>query len=416
MSYKWLNSTGLVPAAVVTACCALASRDPHSDCYYFPTTLVTNPDGIFLGRPVGVGGLHQDSIDIRNSANAGSTYECPLYDTPESVLTGVINQVTIDMLPGNVFLDIFEFYVQEVRDRKSFKRIEVWITLVHVCRHWRSVVFESPLRLGLQLLCTDKTPVREMLSIWRPLPICIWAHGSILDVDNIVASLKHNDRICQIVLHRVPNLLLEAISTALTQGSFPALTNLELVSSPGEGHFVLPPGPFSGGSAPLLQHVVLSGIPIPEPPGFLLSSVNNLTRFTIYRIPFTGYISPDAMVTCISAFTNLEVLHLKFGLPHFLNNWENRPPLPPTRSVQPTLLEFSFAGVSKYLEDFVARIDVPQLYDMSITFLDGGDLPDTSQLVQFIYRNASFKTPDGVQVRFLDDSVWFTFSSRTPGS
>jgi hypothetical protein len=150
--------------------------------------------------------------------------------------------VTIDVLPDNVFLDIFEFYIQEARDRNPFYGIEVWITLVHVCRHWRSVVFESPLRLNLQPLCTDKTPVREMLYIWPHLPIFIWAHGSISDVDNIVASLKHHDRICQIVLRQVPNLLLETFSAALTHESFPALTNLELVSRT-EMYFVLPPGP-----------------------------------------------------------------------------------------------------------------------------------------------------------------------------
>jgi hypothetical protein len=67
------------------------------------------------------------------------------------------------------------------------------------------------------------------------------------------------------------------------------------------------------------------------------------------------------------------------------------------------------------LEDFVARIDVPQLDDLSLFFFDRST-HDTSQLVQFIYRKASFKTLDEVHVWFLDDSVRFTFSSQAPGS
>jgi hypothetical protein len=138
-----------------------------------------------------------------------------------------------DVLPDSVFLEIFDLYIQEARDNSvSFGGIEVWNTLVHVCRHWRRVVFESPLRLDLQLLCTDKTTMRGMLDIWPPLPIFILARGSISDVDNIVAFLEHNDRICQIVLREAPKLLLEKISAALMHESFPALTNLKLMLRP----------------------------------------------------------------------------------------------------------------------------------------------------------------------------------------
>jgi hypothetical protein len=318
-----------------------------------------------------------------------------------------VGQMTIDMLPDNVFLDIFDFYIQDARDRPF--DIEVWITLVHVCRHWRSVVFESPLRLNLQLLCTGKTSVREMLDIWPPWPIVIRAYSSIPDMNNIVDLLKYNDRIRQIVLLDVHDLLLETISAALMQDSFPALTNLELLSH-SEMDFV-----FSGGSAPLLQHVMLSGVPFPELPNFLSSSVNHLTSLTLYNIPHSGYISPEAMVTCISALISLEALHLEFRSPHFLPDWESRRPRLPTRSVQPALHSFTFSGVSEYLEDFVARIDVPQLDYLSTTFFDEITF-DTSQLIQFIYRKTSLKALVEARVQFFKDEVWFIFSSQTHGS
>jgi hypothetical protein len=322
-----------------------------------------------------------------------------------------VGQMTINVLPDNVFLEIFDFYIQETRRYYPDKGTEAWNTLVHVCRHWRSVIFESPLRLGLQLLCTDKTPVREMLDIWPPLPIVIQTHGSIPDVDNIVDLLKHNDRICQISFYEVPDLLLEKIFAALMQESFPALTNLELVSPP-ETDIVVPPVPFSGGSAPHLQHVVLDGVPFPELSNFLSSSVNHLTSLTLSNTPYSGYISPEAMVTCISALISLEALCLEYQSPPPHPDSESRRPRLPTRSVQPALVDFEFSGASEYLEDFVARIDVPQLGSLSITFFDK-IISATSQVVQFIYR---LKPLDDARVLFSNNAVWFTFSSEIRNS
>jgi len=113
-------------------------------------------------------------------------------------------RVTIDMLPDDVLLDVFDFHVYE-------NVVEAWMELVQVCQRWRNVVFGSPHRLNLQLVCTDSTRVREMFSIWPPLTIIIrcW-YFSNSRMDNIVAAFGHNDR-----RSGVP---------------FPALTPLELWS------------------------------------------------------------------------------------------------------------------------------------------------------------------------------------------
>jgi hypothetical protein len=63
------------------------------------------------------------------------------------------------MLPDDVLLEIFDSYVDEdVYGDFEEQRIEEWVTLAHVCRRWRSVVFQSPHRLNLRLLCTPQTP------------------------------------------------------------------------------------------------------------------------------------------------------------------------------------------------------------------------------------------------------------------
>jgi hypothetical protein len=47
-------------------------------------------------------------------------------------------------------------------------------------------------------------------------------------------------------------------------------------------------------------------------------SFRRLSSLTLYSIPHSGYIPPEAMVTCISALVSLEDLILGFRSPHFL--------------------------------------------------------------------------------------------------
>ena len=75
--------------------------------------------------------------------------------------------MTIESLPDEALLEVFDFYVHD-----DFC-IEEWITVAHVCQRWRCIVFGSPLRLDLRLLCSASKPVREMLDTWPPLPIIL---------------------------------------------------------------------------------------------------------------------------------------------------------------------------------------------------------------------------------------------------
>ena len=102
---------------------------------------------------------------------------------------------SIDMLPDDVLLQIFDFLVEEGRRRLSKVDVEVWQTLVHVCRRWRSLVFESPRRLDLRLLCTSKTPARYTLDVWPAFPLSIACEEIAENVDNIIAVLEHSDRV-----------------------------------------------------------------------------------------------------------------------------------------------------------------------------------------------------------------------------
>jgi hypothetical protein len=279
------------------------------------------------------------------------------------------------MLPDLALLELFNFYVSKVGP------IEKWHTLVHVCRRWRNVVFRSPRRLGLQLFCTARKPVRETLDVWPPLPIVI-RHGC-HPTDNIVAALKHADRVCEIRLWPVPSSQWENVLVAMKQ-PFPELTDLKLQSKDEDGTAPIVPDSFLGGFAPCLRSLRFERISFPGLPN-LLFSATDLVKISLQKIPHSGYISPEAMVTCLSTLPRLAELELSFMSPPSCPNRENRHPPPPTRSILPALRHFGFAGVSEYLEVLVSRIDSPLLDSLQIKFFHQL-IFDTPQLTRFISR------------------------------
>jgi hypothetical protein len=298
-------------------------------------------------------------------------YVCNIGYTHNNVLlydAGRISpRVTICSLPDNVLLDTFEFCV--VPDRwHTLERPVPWFDLVHVCQRWRYIVFASPLRLDLRLLCTERSPVRKTLDVWPPLPITIHFSGVRLRVeDNVIAALECPNRVRKISLHKI-TIPLERLVTVM-QVSFLELEDLAL-GIEGPGGTVPPlPSTFLGGSAPHLRYFHLKHIPFPTLPRLLLSS-NDLVDLYLWGIPHSGYISPEAMATCISALTSLTILLIGFKSPTSRPDPRTRRPPPLTRSILPALTEFSFYGVSEYLEDLVARIDAPLLDWMYITFFN----------------------------------------------
>jgi hypothetical protein len=327
------------------------------------------------------------------------------------------------MLPDVALLEIFDYFVKQAREEAypPPTEIEAWHTLVHVCRTWRTIVLGSPHRLDLRLLCTDITPVKERLAVWPPLPIVIVQYGQPTQMDNIILALEHNDRVCRIDLDVPEFEQLEEFLAAMQQ-PFPALTKLalrygvwledgderdEMIEMP-----VIPES-FLGGSAPRLQDLYLERIPFPGLPKLLLSATD-LVSLSIWKIPHSGYISPEAMVRCLTPLTRLERLELGFKSPLSRPVRETRPPHLPTRSTLPTLTAFRFAGVSEYLEDFVARIDAPLLDDLRITFFHQL-IFDTPQLVQFFARTPNIQPAVEARFDFFNRKVEITSPSTYPG-
>ena len=315
--------------------------------------------------------------------------------------------VTIDILPDDVLLEIFTVYLG------TDIQVEKWHGLIHVCRRWRHIVFASPRRLDLQLVCTPRRRVKEMLDVWPALPLVIRCDLSVwtwVKADNVIAALKHNDRVCQILwdYFSISSSLLEGI-VAVMQEPFQVLTDLRIIAWDKLEETVFPEE-FLGGSAPRLRSCDLWGIAYPGIWKLLLNA-NHLVNLSLWNIPHSGYISPEAMVMCLSATPNLENLSLGFRSPRSRPGQADRSPPPPTRIVLPALTCFRFKGVSEYLEDLVSRIGIPLLDNAEITFFHQL-IFDTPRLHEFLARAEAFKAPSRANVAFSKDIVCFDLESR----
>ena len=320
--------------------------------------------------------------------------------------------ISIDALPDDVLLPIFNFYLREEHLRPG-QPTRAWQLLVHVCRRWRSVVFGSPRRLELRLFCTNYTRSRDMLDIWPALPLIINGDGyySTRCADNIVAALKCSDRVCQIDLVISKILGLERFLAA-TQQPFPELTYLNFRWI-GDDETVVVPDSFFGGFAPRLEGLQLYGIPFPGLPKLLLSATR-LVHLHLYAIPHSGYFSPDAMVAALSTLTSLENLTLEFKSPKSCPDSEPGRLPPPTCTVLPVLTIFRFQGVSEYLEELVTDIDAPQLNKLETQFFN--DIVfDTPQLIQLISRAPVSSALENAHITLDHDTAHVTFQSRISG-
>jgi hypothetical protein len=256
--------------------------------------------------------------------------------------------------------------------------------------------------------------VRKSLDYWPSFPIIIRSTLASTTFtlrdrengENIVAALEQRERVCKVELKNLTSYSLNSL-TEVMQEPFPALTGIFL-SSHIDAEPVLPEK-FLGRSAPNLQYFDLDGISFSALPK-LLSSATHLNRLQLRKIPCTGYISPEAMATCLAALSNLETLVLEFHSPRSHSTRDNRPRSPLTRAALPALTAFDFQGVSEYLEDLVTHIDAPLLNRVMFRFFNQLTF-DNPQLSHFIDRTEILKSLNLGSIEFLSDVMKTTLTS-----
>ena len=313
----------------------------------------------------------------------------------------------MEILPDDILLEIFVFILKESSPFTCGYPTCKWHRLVHVCRRWRQIIYASPLRLDLQLLCTYGTPVRKGLVCWPTLPLIIDYHfcwdNPITpdDEDNIFTALKQWDRVRYIYLD-VSSLLGELF--AVMGKPFPVLTHLWLSCEDMNAPVI--PSEFLGGSAPRLHDISFSGIPFLAIPTFL-SSARDLVKLRLDYIPPSAFPSPEAMVTCLASLIKLETIFMRFRSPTTRPDRISLPPM--TSVVLPCVTSFSFKRDNAYLKDFVTRINAPRLKSISITYAEDLDLQAT-ELSGFIERSNLRPSRSGyAEILFEADRTYFFF-------
>ena len=174
-------------------------------------------------------------------------------------------------------------------------------------------------------------------------------------------ALEHVNRVYYIKLS-VTGLKLEKITTVM-QEPFTMLRNLVIVT--GDLNAPVLHAEFLGGSAPMLEQILLEGISYPALPTLLLST------------------------------SDLVVLEL--------------------RNIPPKVTSHLGDGASQYLEDLVARIDAPQLASIDVHYLNQLVEFRINHLAKFIERSVGpkFTLSRSAKVGFESDGVGF-YSDRWP--
>jgi len=279
----------------------------------------------------------------------------------------------MNRLPNEVLLRIFDFLLERT---DSIKVMNVWQTLVHVCRVWRNIILSSSRRLDsdLQLLCMGRNPVREMLHIWPAFPIVIVTGGDPNEdrADNIVAAFEQPGRVFEIFFEEISSEALDFFSGTM-HGPFPQLTTLEITLGDTRQFFPTPLG-----SAPRLRSIDLCDVPLSAVHKLLLSA-SDLVHLSLWHVPIWEYVTPKKIAACLSSMTKLESMSLGFRFPRHYPCPESQ-----RRTVLPALTSFHFEGPKGYLEDLKARLDTPRLDRVTVSYSNSPfDAEDIDYLMQY---------------------------------
>ena len=317
---------------------------------------------------------------------------------------GKWRRTTIDMLPEDTLVEIFDFYrLDAIFELKSplnpWRKHWKWHRLAHVCRKWRRVISMSPRRLDLRIFCKKSgAPILSTLVSWPTLPLVVRYIASKKSKHmprHVLVALRRPDRLCEIDLDVTSSMTKPMVETIQKPCKILECILINVQNTTGSP--LLVHGAFLGGSAPHLREIMLYGIAFPFPAiRQTLLSTSNLVELYLPNIPNDVYFSPDDLITGLSTLVLLKRLTVGF-----LSPASSPPPSmthqPPRRATLPSLEELHFHGTSEYLEEFMARIDSPALCNIEVKLFNQifFEIP---QFGQFICRPNALGSPDRVSI------------------
>ena len=285
-----------------------------------------------------------------------------------------------------------------------------WYTLSHVCQRWRRVLFATPARLGISLVCNSRTPVKELLANSPPLPLIIyWGNPGTFDTDdslrNVLRALKHPDRVRRITLHMHGSSLHKIFSFA--KGPFPILETLQLYCSLKDIPRISP----SMLEAPNLRHLQLSDLTFLSSSKQLLNPnaiiLPSIVTFSLGEITT----KPTELLGLLKRMPRLKVLKIgvSFSIPSERTERSEKGLLkgdqPESAPLDlPDLEELEYKGTSDYLEAIAARITVHSLKKLTIEVSNAVDYPNatTFRYLSQLISGAADLSFEFARVRFKD--------------
>lgn len=269
-----------------------------------------------------------------------------------------------------------------------------WYKLAQICRRWRSIILGSASYLGLRLVCTNGTPVVDMLAHSPPFPLIIdFIHKhhdrdiAAEDEEGMIFALQQRNRVRSIHL-RMPVRSLQRFIIAIDE-EYPMLESLVTLHPTGDnGPNLILPQTFQ---APHLRRLALSGFAFPIGSPFLTTAVG-LVTLRLYLAHPSAYLQPRALLQYLSTIPQLETLVIGFSFAVPNRDVERQLLRVPIRIhvTFPNLRYFTFQGVRAYLEALVHCITTPRLEKLGIVLFNQLTFP-LPGLLQFMKATESLR-------------------------
>ena len=277
-----------------------------------------------------------------------------------------------------------------------------WYKLVHVCQRWRNVIFGSSSYLALSLVCTNGTPVANILAHSPPLPLLIdysdeYCDFTAEDEEGAILALKQRDRVRRIRLF-VRTMSLRDLIVAIDE-EYPILEYLIIGRQIGDLTILEFPKALQ---APHLCHLMLIDVTLPIG-SLLLTNALGLVTLYLYMVHPSTYFHPNTLLQWLSFMPQLETLTIAFfdafasPNPDLHRHLTHSPYITPV--TLPNLRCFKFRGGSTYLEALVHQIATPRLEKLQIVFTKQPTF-SVPHLAQFIKTTESLRFDSAIFVFF----------------
>ena len=302
--------------------------------------------------------------------------------------------MTIDHLPDEVLLEIFDSYRQTIDQYDysyQWKKNYVWLNLAHVCKRWRDVMIASSSRLDLDITVGPQKPghIKTFLSI--PLPIfvcynCYYGYGDITGsaLWRMRAALRHRDRVREISFQGSKASFNDFFRATVYH--FPVLESLFL-GFPHGYKLDIPASFLRGPDQPDLRIRRLKmHRASPASVSGLLLSATALTDLTLNVNSNAKGFQPSQgsfLLACLQGMQCLRNLDLSASYYDFQNS-QSQYSTPKDIVPLSKLTRFHYFGPTIILNNFMSGLSAPSLQDARFMLCDGLPLFYFSRIIDHV--------------------------------